>query len=240
MAGGSDLNARLVESLPSSIGDREALELRRPYLEMIIRVFFPARREISILDVGCGSGALLYFLRKLGYQDCEGVDAVAEQVAAAQRLGIRGVRQADAIEALTAAPAESRDVIVAFDVLEHLGDDDLNRFLYESHRVLKAEGRVIIHTCNAGSPFGMLMRYGDITHRRAFTKNSIEQILRAHNFIDVRCIESAPVIHGLKSAARAILWKAMRSVLRLWLLAELGSAQGAILTQNFLVVAFRD
>jgi len=162
------------------------------------------------------------------------------KVAAAKRLGIRGVRQADAIETLTAAPSESRDVIVAFDVLEHLSDEDLNRFLDESHRVLKPEGRVVIHTCNAGSPFGMLMRYGDITHRRAFTKSSIEQILRAHNFADIRCIESAPVIHGLKSAARAMLWKVMRGFLRLWLLAELGSAQGVILTQNFLVVAFRN
>ena len=235
----AELNARMVQNQPTIVDEREALELRRPYLEMTIRAFFPARREISILDVGCGSGALLYFLRKLGYQDCEGVDAVAEQVAAAKRMGIRGVRQADAIETLTVAPSESRDVIVAFDVLEHLNDDKLNHFLHESRRVLKPAGRVIIHTCNAGSPFGMLMRYGDITHQRAFTKNSIEQILRTHNFIDIRCIESVPVIHGLKSAARAMLWKIMRSFLSLFLLAEMGTAEGAILTQNFLIVAFR-
>jgi hypothetical protein len=130
-------------------------------------------------------------------------------------------------------------VLIAFDLLEHPPDNGLFSFAADAYRVLKSGGRLIIHTRNGRSPFGMMMRYGDITHTRAFTRNSIEQLLRANGFSDIRCIGSAPMVHGLKSAMRALIWKVTRGLLRLWLMAEMGTARDAILTQNFLVVAIK-
>jgi len=52
-------------------------------------------RSARILDLGCGHGAFIYFLREAGYTDVVGVDKSPEQVAEAKRLGIDGVHEAD-------------------------------------------------------------------------------------------------------------------------------------------------
>jgi SAM-dependent methyltransferase len=137
-------------------------------------------------------------------------------------------------------PDASLDVVVAFDVIEHFMRDELLGFVDEVRRVLRPGGRWIIHTPNAESPFGGRMRYGDLTHELAFTRHSIGQLLLSSGFSSVRCFEDTPVPHGVKSAARWVLWKLFRGVLRLYMAAETGDGDAShIFTQNFLVVAER-
>jgi hypothetical protein len=82
------------------------------------------------------------------------------------------------------------------------------------------------------------MRYWDLTHELAFTRTSIIQLLLSSGFSNVQCFEDAPIPHGLTSAGRWLLWKAIRSGLRLYLAAETGdTASSAIFSQNFLTVA---
>jgi hypothetical protein len=60
----------------------------------------------------------------------------------------------------------------------------------------------------------------------------------ASGFRSVAFFEDEPVAHGIKSAARLILWKAMRAMLRFYLAVETGAAQ-PVLTQNMLAVAIK-
>lgn len=39
-----------------------------------IGIKFPSNKEVSILDIGCGTGGLLSFLRQHGYQNLQGID----------------------------------------------------------------------------------------------------------------------------------------------------------------------
>jgi 2-polyprenyl-3-methyl-5-hydroxy-6-metoxy-1,4-benzoquinol methylase len=39
-----------------------------------IDAIYPQQKDISILDIGCGTGGLLHFLRKNGYQNIQGID----------------------------------------------------------------------------------------------------------------------------------------------------------------------
>ncbi|MCL1926180.1 MAG: class I SAM-dependent methyltransferase [Syntrophorhabdaceae bacterium] len=207
----------------------------------MIRNHFPADRNASILDLGCGHGALIHFARLAGYKNIRGVDGSPEQVAAAKRLGIEGVEEADLSVFLSKQQAESVDLVIAFDVIEHFTKDELLGFVDHVCRVLKRNGRWIIHTVNGESPFFGCVRYGDLTHELVFTRKSIHQLLLSSGFFNVRCFEDAPIPHGVKSAARWGLWKAIRSVLRLYIAAETGDAgNGGIFTQNFLVVAEKE
>src|SRR5208337_4817517 len=94
----------------------------------------------------------------------EGMDGSLEQVAAANRLGIDGVREGDLRESLAAMPDASRDAVLAFDVIEHFRKYELLSFVDEVHRVLRPGGRWIIHCANGESPFFGRIRYGDFTH----------------------------------------------------------------------------
>jgi len=231
------VNSRDLVLAPSTL---EGLNPRAPYLTRLIRAHFPADRKAAILDLGCGHGALLHFAHRAGYTNIRGVDGSPEQVAAAQRLGIGGVEEGDLLAVLTANGDESIDVVATFDVIEHFTREELMGFVDQVRRVLRNNGRWIIHTTNGESPFCGRIRYGDLTHELAFTRKSISQLLLSSGFSKVRCFEDVPVPHGLKSAIRWGLWKVIRSLLRVYIAVETGdAADRAIFSQNFLTVAMK-
>ena len=216
----------------------DGLASRQPYVAAMIRRHFPSDRDAAILDLGCGHGTVLHFAQAAGYTNCRGVDRSAEQVAEAKRLGIAGVSEGDLTETLNATPDASLDIVLTFDVIEHFGRDELLMLVDEIRRVLRPDGRWIAHTVNAESPFFGRIRYGDVTHEQAFTRTSIGQLVLSSGFRTVACYEDTPIVHGVKSALRYMLWKVVRGMLRVYLAAETGSTDRAVvLSQNFLIVA---
>lgn len=233
----SYVHARQQSLAPESI---DGLRPRAPYLKKLIREHFPSDKTATILDLGCGHGALVYFARKAGYSNVTGVDRSLQQVAEAQCLGIEGIKQGNLMEELQALEDHSQDVVIAFDVIEHFTKNELIHFIDEVHRVLRKGGRWIIHAPNGESPFGPRMYFWDFTHELAFTRTSITQLLKSSGFSLVTCHEDTPIPHGLKSAVRWLLWKAIRGGLRLYLAAETGAGEKAcIFSQNFLTVAVK-
>lgn len=231
---GGYVHSRMASLAPDTV---DGFASRAPYLRRLIRAHFPADRGAAVLDLGCGHGTLVYLARRAGYRNVSGVDVSPDQVAEARRLGIEGVSQGDLVDTLAALPADSQDLIVAFDVIEHFTRDELLPLVDEVLRTLAPGGRWIIHTPNAESPFFGRIRYGDITHELAFTTSSLSQLLLASGFRAAAFFEDTPVVHGPRSAARYVAWKAARALLRLYLAAETGSTGSGVLTQNLLAVA---
>ena len=210
-----------------------------PYFSQLIRRHFPKDPSVRVLEVGCGDGHLLELARSHGFSDVEGIDLSIEQVERAHRLGRNFVRLADAITVLGEKETGSVDVLLAFDVLEHLPESALLPFLKAAKRTLSKGGRLLIHTINAQSPFFGRIRYGDFTHTTAFTPQSLRQLLLVAGFSRADALEDSPVIHGAKSALRALAWKVIRLALIGYVTAETGGpGADAIFSQNFLMIAF--
>jgi len=213
---------------------------RSATLRFVVRKLFPTELGARVLDLGCGHGALLHFARQAGYTRLVGIDASPQQVDAARRLGVEGVRQGDLMGALQTMADSSQDVVVAFDVIEHFTKDELLELVDEVHRVLAPGGRWIIHTPNGDSPFVGAIRYGDLTHEIAFTRASLSQLLLSSGFANVGFLESGPVAASLKGVVRVILWRTIRLGLRMWLAAETGdTGRNAIFTRNLFAVAHK-
>jgi 2-polyprenyl-3-methyl-5-hydroxy-6-metoxy-1,4-benzoquinol methylase len=213
---------------------------RAPYLERLIRDHFPENRETAILDLGCGAGAMEYFARRQGYKNIVGIDRSPQQVAAARSLGLTGVQEGDLLQALETLKAASQGLVIAFDVLEHFRKDEALGFMDQVNRVLTPGGKVIIHTPNGASPFGGRAGHGDFTHETIFTRGSLEQLLTVCGFSRSACYEDQPVVHGLVSGLRWLLWQVLRSGLKFYLAAETGSLEpNEILSQNLLCVAIK-
>lgn len=102
---------------------------------------------MRVLDVGCGRGEILVHCMRLG-ADAYGVDyaPVAAQMAAGllSRDGIARVGLADAKR----LPFVSGyfDRVLMFDLVEHLHPWELRQSLAEVRRVLRPEGRLVVHT----------------------------------------------------------------------------------------------
>jgi SAM-dependent methyltransferase len=109
------------------------------------------RPGMQVLDVGCGRGETLRHCAGLGVR-VYGVDYAAVAARMAQRLvetgeemgGVAGVSMADAKR--LPFPAASFDRVLMFDLVEHLRPWELNQALAEARRVLRPDGRLIIHT----------------------------------------------------------------------------------------------
>jgi SAM-dependent methyltransferase len=242
----SDYRARLLAryvSTHASVSDaaaQEGLERRRAYLDALVQRHFPADRKAAVLDLGCGHGAILWAARRAGFTDLTGIDASPEQVAAAKRLGIEGVRQQDLREGLASLPPESLDVVVLFDLFHYFDRPEQIAIIDAVHRVLKPGGRWILHVPNGEALFAARMRYWDYLASGAFTHASITQVLLASGFGEVKSYEDEPIPHGIKSLVRLILWKGIRAVSRLVLAAETGdTGRGAIFSQCLLAVAVK-
>lgn len=238
----ADFRSRLLARYVSTHGSVSAaaagLASRRPYLDRLVAAHFPTDREARILDLGCGHGAIVEAAQRAGYRRVEGVDASPEQVAMASELGIDGVRQGDLRQTLAELPPGSRDLIIMFDLLHYFAPDEQVAIIDQVNRALAPGGRWIVHVPNGEAPFAGRMRYWDYLAAGAFTRASIAQILLASGFREVRCFEDVPAPHGLKSAARWLLWKAIRAVLRLYLMVETGeSGRDAIFSQCLLAIA---
>jgi SAM-dependent methyltransferase len=94
--------------------------------------------RLQILDIGCGTGATMDHLKRLG--EVQGVDLSEFPLKFSRRRGHRRVLCASATE----LPFENRsfDLVTALDVIEHL-DDDV-KGLSEIRRVLKEGAPAVI------------------------------------------------------------------------------------------------
>lgn len=212
----------------------------RPYFRRLVRRQFPADRMTSVVDLGCGDGALLAEALRAGYTNLRGVDRSLQQVEAAQLRGIAMVVQADLLAYVERLEPQSVGVIVTLDVLEHLTRREATFLARGVARALRPGGRWIVHVPNGESPFFGRIRYGDITHETAFTTSSLGQLFRMADFERFAFFEDAPVVHGPASLLRRVAWRVMRTGFRLALLVETGNPGGnAIFSQGLLAVAER-
>ena len=94
---------------------------------------------------------------------------------------------------------------------------------------------MILQTPNAESPWGIMHRYHDFTHELAFDPHSLKKLLELCGSAKIEPRQAGPVIHGILSLGRFLLWKVVWSLLALWNLAETGSIGSGIYTRVFLI-----
>lgn len=209
-------------------------------LKNLIRKHFLPDKETSIIDLGCGHGAIMHFAREMGYKNINGVDRSQEQTDLATRLGIDSVVKADLMDWLEKSSEQTYDMVISFDIVEHFTKTEFVNFANQVNSILKPGGRWLIHTCNGDSPFFGSSSYGDFTHEITFSSRSIKQVLNAYGFSNIDTYEDAPVAHGIVSFVRLLLWRFVDIVYRLLWAIETGSLNpDAVFTKNFLIVAVK-
>jgi 2-polyprenyl-3-methyl-5-hydroxy-6-metoxy-1,4-benzoquinol methylase len=223
-----------------ALSGADELRRRTPHLIAAIRRFLPADGDASIIDLGSGFGAFIHTARTLGYRNIEGCELALERVNTAAAFGINSIVHGDLFDVLRKQEDGSRDVVVSFDVLEHLNKPQVVHCAQQVYRVLRPGGRWLIHTVNGESPWFGRIRYGDFTHELAFTHHSLHEVLTAASFSRIDFHEDAPAVHGASSVVRWVLWRMLCTGLRFRMAIETGSFdRAAIFTQNLFAVAFK-
>lgn len=201
--------------------------------------WLPSDRQSQVLDIGCGYGSLLLLLQNMGYTHLAGIDLSPEQIETAQSLGLSKVYCADAFDYLDQLPADTRyDLIVMFDVVEHLQKSELLRLLQLIRSRLSSVGRAIFRTPNMDAPFTSLYAYGDYTHETLLNSRSAAQLMHSAGFEEVQVLASPLIVHGFwKSLGQKISFALLTLVVKIAVFATARSSRGMLLTPNMLIVA---
>ena len=149
------------------------------------RAGFESCQDLRIFEIGFGNGAFGGYVSSKGgnYSGSELNEAL---VGRAKEYGLHVVEGGIKQILATDKPA-SFDVVVAFDVLEHLDVAGVITFLLDARELLKSGGVVLARVPSGDSPFGRAIFHGDITHRTALGSSAIHQIASQADFdvIDV-------------------------------------------------------
>lgn len=151
-------------------------------------------RKLSILEIGFGNGSFLSYCRAQDF-DVAGIEVSIALIRRARERGYRTYADLNSIPSGT-----SYDAIVAFNVIEHIPENELPIFFNKVKSLLKKGGVFITKFPNGDSPFGRLYQYGDITHRTVIGSGKVEFLASSVGLDLVYCGPPAEPIFGVRPA----------------------------------------
>ncbi len=146
-------------------GSREIIKARlAAYLPFITPLTNP-ERPATALDLGCGRGEWLEFLKENNFS-ASGVDLDERMLDACREHALQ-VERADALTSLRAVPANSLALISAFHLVEHIPFDLVQELISAALRALQPGGLLIMETPNSENlVVGASSFYLDPSHLR--------------------------------------------------------------------------
>lgn len=170
----------------------------------LIRRHFGERRDIRILDAGCGTGGLLRLLRQHGYHNTLGVDISDIAVARTREQGFE-VLQGSIADARLLAGIGKVDLLLSLDVVCSLPDEAARlSFFQEAERLLDDGGLMLVQTpafaCLGGIhdlAVGVNVRYTQASMRRLLEQAGITGFRQRY-----RLVLLSPLIWLLRTLQR--------------------------------------
>ena len=147
----------------------------------------PKSRDARIVDLGCSDGISLEWLLMNGYQNVVGVDSDEAAIGQAREkfkseLNNDQIVCMEAFSYLKECEDNNVDMILMFNVIEHIPKDVILIMVREIRRVLKVGGCFLLQTGNCENPFNIGLFARDFTHRVMYTKNSLRQLMLISGF----------------------------------------------------------
>jgi ubiquinone/menaquinone biosynthesis C-methylase UbiE len=197
-------------------GTEHLQDLRSPFqryrVDKVLEIYEPGPAQ-RVLDLGCGWGT---FCWALGHRVAEmvGVDFSQKSVDLCERrlaeAPIEGVSFVCADARDTGLEAESFDVVIAADLVEHLYPEDSQAVVAEAFRVLKKGGRLSLWTPHRGHILEILKARNilirrDVSHVDYKSMDRLKALVLNEGFVVEKAYYAESHIAGLRSIEKALL-----------------------------------
>ena len=114
---------------------------KRYLVKSLIERHFGSKKDLNILDVGCGTGALVQYLT--GFGDITGFDVSPDAIEFCKSKGLKNVFIQDVSKLEEKQHTQKFNLILALDVLEHVQDDVL--VMQKIHKMLRDDGLFFVN-----------------------------------------------------------------------------------------------
>ena len=132
-------------------------------------------KDKRVLEIGFGAGSFMSWAKERGatVSGCELIeDLCSAGISKGYDTRFGGVET-------FAEEAGMFDLIVGFDVMEHIDPSESVEFMRSLRYLLKDEGRFLARVPNGASPWGMAYQHGDISHVNALSSGKFQQLAYA-------------------------------------------------------------
>lgn len=215
----------------------ESFYLQERYFVRNYLPHLPPRRDARIVDLGCGLGHFLFFLKRAGYTNILGVDVGRECIEFCRERGFPVVEEE--ICTYLSDLKVPTDAFILNDVLEHQTKDLMWLMLELIRKRLTPGGVLLVKVPNVAHPFlGTDSRYLDITHEVGFNENSLEQVLLMAGFTNVHVfgpdiyVTSNAFVNAVARGAAAVFDRLFSLLFKFY-----GRTETTIFRKNILAVA---
>jgi len=196
-------------------GTEHLQDLRSPFqryrVDKVLEIYEPGPTH-RVLDLGCGWGT---FCWSLGHRVAEmvGVDFSQKSIDLCERrlaeAPIEGVSFVCADARDTGLEAESFDVVIAADLVEHLYPEDSQAVVAEAFRVLKQGGRLSLWTPHRGHILEILKARNilirrDVSHVDYKSMDRLKALVLSEGFVVEKAYYAESHIEGLHSIEKAL------------------------------------
>lgn len=180
-------------------------------IEKVLQIYEPGPEE-RVLDMGCGWGTFCWALGPR-VSEIVGVDFSQKSIelceARLARTPIDGVSFLRADARNTGLEAESFDLVIGADLVEHLYPEDSEAMVAEAFRVLKKGGRLSLWTPHRGHFLEMLKARNillrrDVSHVDYKSMERLKTMVTNEGFVVERAYYAESHVIGLRSIERAV------------------------------------
>jgi 2-polyprenyl-3-methyl-5-hydroxy-6-metoxy-1,4-benzoquinol methylase len=132
-------------------------KLEETYFNNIVKLL-KLKKSSKILEIGFGNGSFLGYAvsQKFNY---DGIESNENLVDLAIDNNFSAYTSLDKIDTET-----KYDLIILFDVIEHINADAVEEFFKEMNVHLEKTGSIFLRFPNGSSPLGLGNQHGDVTH----------------------------------------------------------------------------
>ena len=151
-------------------------------------------QPLTVFEIGFGNGQFAKWAKDQGWN----VVATETDPALVSRAVASGIEAHDSLKPIDhIANGRLFDLIVAFDVLEHLAIPDIISMMSAARRCLKSGGYFIPRFPSGDSPFVGSVQNSDLTHRSLIGTGIVEQIASITSFRAIQIREPAFPLAGI-------------------------------------------
>lgn len=165
---------------------------------------FSKLTELRVLELGFGNGTFAAWA-KSRRAEYLGIEVIQELVAQGVKAGFAVRHADDRLDAWVAA--ESLDLVVAFDVFEHVPIRQLETLLVNLRTRMKSGAVLLARMPSGDSPFARAVQHGDLTHRSCLGSSACTQLAARVGFEVV-------AVRSPATAWRGVGW--LRAIRRLF------------------------